>query len=160
MSWALQQTAISPIQKFVLLAIADNADGDGRSLCSQASISQYTNIDEADIPGIVSELAGLGLLIRYPGSMYMLECGPSQFQGYFSQPKKRISSSVRLRVFHRDGMACLRCGSDDIGKLRADHVVPESKGGPATLENLQTLCEPCNSWKGVKSIDFRKEVAL
>jgi hypothetical protein len=34
--------------------------------------------------------------------------------------------------------------------LSADHVIPESKGGPTTLENLQTLCMRCNLKKGVK----------
>ena len=35
--------------------------------------------------------------------------------------------------------------------LTADHVIAESAGGPTTLENLQTLCRPCNSRKGTKS---------
>lgn len=32
--------------------------------------------------------------------------------------------------------------------LQADHIYPESKGGPTTLENLQTLCKPCSIRKG------------
>jgi 5-methylcytosine-specific restriction endonuclease McrA len=54
----------------------------------------------------------------------------------------------RLRpfVYERDGHRCQHCGT---GKsLSLDHVIPRSKGGPTTLENLQTLCCPCNSSKG------------
>lgn len=70
--------------------------------------------------------------------------------------KKPIPKDIRAQVFERDGHVCLRCGSDDRHRLRADHIVPESKGGPATLENLQTLCMSCNTWKAVKTIDFRR----
>jgi hypothetical protein len=161
MSWALQQTAISPIQKFVLLAIGDNADGDGTSVCRSSTISRYTNLSEAEADAVVSELVSLGLLASYPEHTYLLACGPDEDSvNQFGFRKKPISQSMRLRVFQRDGKACLRCGCDDLTKLRADHVVPESKGGEATLDNLQALCEPCNTWKGVKTIDFRKEVAL
>ncbi|WP_409438552.1 HNH endonuclease [Pseudomonas sp. JAI120] len=70
------------------------------------------------------------------------------------RPKKAvIGQSVRTQVFERDLYRCLRCG--DHKNLRADHVHPESMGGDAVLENLQTLCASCNSWKGVKVIDFR-----
>lgn len=62
--------------------------------------------------------------------------------------KKPISFSLRWEVFKRDDFRCKHCGTRD--HLRADHILPESKGGPTTLENLQTLCRTCNSKKGVK----------
>nr|WP_230589637.1 HNH endonuclease [Pseudomonas chlororaphis] len=72
-----------------------------------------------------------------------------------STKKEPIPSSLRAQVFARDGYACLRCGCSVLLRLRADHVVPESKGGKASIESLQTLCMSCNSWKGVQTIDFR-----
>jgi len=48
---------------------------------------------------------------------------------------------------------CLRCKRRR--KLTADHVIPVSKGGTSSIENIQPLCKPCNSWKHTKSIDFR-----
>ena len=69
--------------------------------------------------------------------------------------KSPISSGLRAQVFARDGHACLRCGCSEQLRLRADHVIPESKGGEASMANLQTLCMSCNSWKGVQMIDFR-----
>ncbi|MEV0947861.1 HNH endonuclease [Rhodococcus sp. NPDC049939] len=70
----------------------------------------------------------------------------SRPQGY---RKKKISNTLRTQVFERDEYACRKCGVRK--NLRADHIVPERGGGPATLENLQTLCASCNSSKGVKS---------
>ena len=49
----------------------------------------------------------------------------------------------------------LRSGSSVLMRLRADHIIPESKGGEASIDILQTLCMSCNSWKGAQAIDFR-----
>ena len=66
------------------------------------------------------------------------------------KPQKRpIPESLRWDVFERDGHRCRRCGSGR--RLCADHIEPESKGGPMTLDNLQPLCRSCNSKKGVKA---------
>lgn len=62
--------------------------------------------------------------------------------------KQPITADIRLKVFKRDGYACRQCGARD--DLEADHVVPEAKGGPATIENLQTLCGWCNRHKGCR----------
>lgn len=67
-------------------------------------------------------------------------------EGRRSQGKQPIPRLLRLRVFERDGYACLHCGTQE--NLSCDHIVPESKGGPTTFENLQTLCRSCNSRKG------------
>ncbi len=48
---------------------------------------------------------------------------------------------------------CLCCGQQK--PLTADHVVPLSKGGANTIDNIQPLCKPCNSRKGDKTIDYR-----
>lgn len=65
---------------------------------------------------------------------------------YLKQP---ITEAIRQQVFERDGHRCVRCQSTM--RLSADHVVPERAGGRTTLENLQTLCMPCNNEKGTKA---------
>jgi HNH endonuclease len=62
--------------------------------------------------------------------------------------KGSIPKKLRDAVFERDGYICKKCGSARL--LQADHIHPESKGGPTTLENLQTLCKKCNLKKGSK----------
>jgi 5-methylcytosine-specific restriction endonuclease McrA len=34
--------------------------------------------------------------------------------------------------------------------MTRDHIQPKSKGGPETLENMQTMCTRCNGKKGNK----------
>lgn len=56
----------------------------------------------------------------------------------------------------RHGNRCLGCGrSEPEIRLTMDHVIPISKGGIHTIENIQPLCGSCNSKKGTRSIDFR-----
>lgn len=62
--------------------------------------------------------------------------------------RAKIPDVLRLEVYARDGFACLHCGTTE--RLSLDHIYPWSLGGPDTLENLQTLCRPCNSRKGAK----------
>ena len=53
----------------------------------------------------------------------------------------------------RYGHRCLRCGA--AARLTADHITPLSKGGGNGIGNIQCLCGPCNSAKGVNTTDYR-----
>jgi 5-methylcytosine-specific restriction endonuclease McrA len=60
--------------------------------------------------------------------------------------RKRVSKAKRRRVFERDGLACVACGTGE--ELSIDHVIPIAKGGTNDESNLQTMCAPCNNAKG------------
>jgi hypothetical protein len=49
---------------------------------------------------------------------------------------------------------CLCCGIKT-DKLTMDHVIPLSKGGNHTKDNIQPLCKLCNSIKHTNVIDYR-----
>jgi 5-methylcytosine-specific restriction endonuclease McrA len=53
---------------------------------------------------------------------------------------------TRRAVFARDGWACQYCGSRS--SLTVDHVIPRSKGGDSTWDNIVASCAPCNRRKG------------
>lgn len=64
--------------------------------------------------------------------------------------KQRISSFIRRQVIQRDGYHCVYCDEDlSQAEIHLDHVIPESKGGPTTVDNLQVTCRKCNTAKGV-----------
>jgi 5-methylcytosine-specific restriction endonuclease McrA len=65
--------------------------------------------------------------------------------GFKKQP---IPQLLRSRVFARDDFKCKKCGATE--RLSVDHIIPESKGGTLDMDNLQTLCKPCNSRKGAR----------
>lgn len=85
------------------------------------------------------------------------------------------SSSLRLKAFKHYGTTCVRCGrtgthfritpnsspesenqyhlslfSDDNYLITIDHIVPLSAGGCDNMDNLQPMCQPCNSQLGDK----------
>lgn len=53
------------------------------------------------------------------------------------------------------GARCMACGSSH--RLTLDHILPVSKGGRTTMENVQILCRRCNKAKGDSIMDFREE---
>jgi 5-methylcytosine-specific restriction endonuclease McrA len=62
-----------------------------------------------------------------------------------SGASRYIPADVRKAVYERDGGKCVRCGNTNA--LQYDHILPFSKGGASTVENLQLLCANCNSEK-------------
>jgi len=59
----------------------------------------------------------------------------------YVQPS-RNPAFTRFNVFLRDRFTCQYCGSRD--DLTFDHLIPRSKGGQTTWENVVTACSPCN----------------
>jgi 5-methylcytosine-specific restriction endonuclease McrA len=53
---------------------------------------------------------------------------------------------TRRAVFARDNWTCQYCGARS--QLTVDHIVPRSKGGNSTWENIVASCAPCNRRKG------------
>ena len=57
-------------------------------------------------------------------------------------------------VFRRDNHTCQYCAVHCAGSMVSiDHVIPKSKGGRNTWNNLVTACVPCNNRKGSKTLD-------
>ena len=65
---------------------------------------------------------------------------PSTSRGYDAHWRRLV------RIAIARSPVCSRCGS--IAHLTGDHIIPLSKGGTSTLENIWVLCRSCNSRKG------------
>ena len=67
---------------------------------------------------------------------------------YEKLPRQRVKFN-RRNIFARDGNRCQYCGKKfPTTELSLDHVVPRSKGGPASWENIVCACLKCNVKKG------------
>ncbi|PQM47510.1 CRISPR-associated endonuclease Cas9 [Mycobacterium talmoniae] len=82
--------------------------------------------------------------IHSPSTMVELPVSVALHQ-YVHVPYRPGSRVSRDGVLARDGCTCVYCG--EYGDT-LDHVIPESRGGPNTWENLVTACAPCNGRKG------------
>ena len=60
----------------------------------------------------------------------------------------------RRAVFTRDGQTCVYCGSS---ATSIDHVVPRSRGGTHTWDNVVAACRRCNHTKADRSLAEKAE---
>jgi len=64
----------------------------------------------------------------------------------------RMQLVTRKNLYVRDNYCCLYCGKKFHGdELTLDHVIPKSKGGSNSWENLVTCCSACNRRKADKT---------
>lgn len=59
-----------------------------------------------------------------------------------------IPRDIMLKVVRRDGQICRICNkpvADD--QVEFDHIIPFSKGGPLTADNIRLTCRSCNRKK-------------
>jgi 5-methylcytosine-specific restriction endonuclease McrA len=54
---------------------------------------------------------------------------------------------TRKAVLARDAYTCQYCGHEASG-LTVDHVIPRSRGGESSWDNIVASCAPCNRKKG------------
>lgn len=80
---------------------------------------------------------------------YEWAVGKKGHMTFVEEQRRIVTDSLRYDVLKRDGFRCRVCGAtvSDGAKLEVDHIIPVSKGGKSTMDNLQTLCERCNRGK-------------
>lgn len=63
----------------------------------------------------------------------------------------------RDHVFYRDNFKCQYCASSfKKSELTLDHVMPKSRGGDTSWENIVTACKACNNKKADKTPEEAK----
>lgn len=63
----------------------------------------------------------------------------------------RKPAFTRFNLYLRDEWTCQYCGQvHRTHELTFDHVIPRSKGGRTSWENIVAACRPCNTQKGDK----------
>jgi 5-methylcytosine-specific restriction endonuclease McrA len=103
---------------------------------------------------LVLALKGKAEVLHTNGHMFRSEAleirAPSVVRlNYFVKVPYRARSSLSRRaVFVRDDYECQYCGRP---AENVDHVVPKSRGGAHTWDNVVAACRPCNSRKENRS---------
>lgn len=64
------------------------------------------------------------------------------------EESRHIAQAVKTAVWQRDGGRCVQCGAEEY--LEFDHIIPFSKGGASTIQNVQVLCRRCNLKKSAR----------
>ena len=84
-----------------------------------------------------------------------------KFKNSIAGQRALMTSALREKIKNRDHYTCQMCGLSTEQEpnllLEIDHIIPLSKGGKTTEENLQTLCWKCNRKKGTKIISIEND---
>ena len=142
-----------------VLCVASKNDG---MLPSATDLAFQLRTTAQRVAAIVAELVAAGLVDKlegggfkphnWDGRQYKSDNSTGRVQRYrekraaaglpvtWTAPKK-----LKAAVYERDGHQCVYCGSLD--DLSIDHKTPQSRGGTDDMDNLQTLCRPCNASK-------------
>lgn len=121
-----------------------NQDYRALTVCSVERATVLVLLQKADLVEAES-----GRWIRSP-SLRLPWPSIVRLRAYVSIPFKRITLT-RRNVMRRDRSRCQYCGHRD--RLTIDHVLPRSRGGRDTWDNLVTACVPCNNRKGNRTPD-------
>lgn len=75
-------------------------------------------------------------------------------RAFAKEQRTLMTKKLREYIKNRDNFTCCTCGNSTHTEpnllLEIDHIIPISKGGPTTEDNLQTLCWKCNRSKSNK----------
>ena len=125
-------------------AVAPHRAGDGHALLAPVLVlnASYEPINVcAARRALVLVLKGVAM--RLPSVIRLLE--------YRRIPHQSRALS-RKNILLRDRNTCQYCATVlPSGELTLDHVIPRSRGGSSTWENLVACCHPCNRRKGNQS---------
>lgn len=77
-----------------------------------------------------------------------------KFKKSIAGQRALMTSSLREEIKERDHYTCKKCKNSTEKEpnllLEIDHIVPLSKGGPTSRDNLKALYWRCNRSKGAK----------
>jgi 5-methylcytosine-specific restriction endonuclease McrA len=120
----------------------------GRSLVLNASFEPLGVV--ALRRAVVLVLMDKAEVVAHNGHLFRSErielASPSviRLRYYVRVPRRVHVTPNRKAVFLRDGHVCQYCGA---AAENVDHVVPRSRGGPHTWDNVVAACRRCNTRK-------------
>lgn len=102
------------------------------------------NLDPAYMQKRVKELLADKEVGKRTGIyQYLLEGEKTDAEKYLSL--RQFDKDDMAAKYHEQGGLCAICGKPfDQKDMHGDHIIPWSKGGKTTYDNLQMLCVPCN----------------
>lgn len=106
--------------------------------------------------------------LKYKEEYLKTDKGKLAVNKYNHNRRTNISNSIKnltveeknYILYNLQNNQCVRCGRTFNEELKPtlDHIIPVNKGGPLTKENVQFLCQSCNSKKHTKTIDYRPNI--
>lgn len=119
---------LTPCVEFEICVTLYLTNINGKVISSKSGIFNATQVE-----GIIAKL-------NKKSNGYYLD--NSIWDSICAVERGKVSNKIRFAVYAKNGNKCCYCGSKN--NLEIDHIIPISKGGKSTFDNLQTLCHKCN----------------
>ena len=128
---------------------------------SDAAIADAIGVDLAMWHEVLAYFLDTGgFHIDPSGALCVTNFAKRQADTLGKRPHKSRWEVIRNAVFQRDDFTCRYCG-ERAERPECDHIVPVSRGGSNTLDNLATSCQRCNRSKRDKTpSEWRSEYEL
>lgn len=123
-----------------------NQDYSALSVCSATKAFLLVYLDKAELVSHAPNQHLRTIDAHYPMPTVI------RLHRYVQVPYKGVMMT-RQNIFKRDQHRCVYCNTHE--DLTLDHVIPRSRGGRSSWDNLTTACKRCNAKKG----DFTPEEA-
>lgn len=136
-----------------LAVIIKSMHGDGNSPCFFSDSVKYYNKETDELMISYIYFTNNENLLKEPTYSSIVDLTKERIHKHLSsKPKnnkkgnnKYLTKSIRYEVLKRDNFKCVHCGKTKKDtSLEIDHIIPSSRNGTDTLDNLQTLCKECN----------------
>src|ERR1044071_5885744 len=127
--------SVATVRRAVVLLFSDAAHAvdAGETYDFQSWLTQPVRSEDDGLPIVGGE-------VRVPRVLHLLR--------YDRAPRVAVRLT-RRNLMIRDSFQCQYCGRSPTQRdLNVDHVVPRSRGGADSWENLVVSCRPCNLRKG------------
>lgn len=130
-----------------------------------SSVDLDKNVLNKDLPYI--ELLGKYFRFRkeisYEEAIYLVDNDLARVYNEYTIYLIKDKDDIKKEVFKRDNYTCVYCGK--YGNT-VDHVIPKSKGGEYSFNNLVCSCKDCNNLKDDLELNvnefkkYRNEIKL
>jgi 5-methylcytosine-specific restriction endonuclease McrA len=136
-----QPVQITTVKRAMVLLYGDAAE----AIDEEGEARGFVAWRELDVREGDDALPIVGGALRVPRVVHL--------HRYDRTPRATVRLTRRNLMF-RDAHQCQYCGKRPaLRDLNIDHVLPRSRGGDDTWENLVTACRDCNLRKGWKTPD-------
>lgn len=162
MAYAYKWKFDRPAEREVYMALADHADEDGRDIRpAVALVAWKVDLGERTVRNHITALVAKGILVKDTDGNSAEQPDTYHIDATKAVPKEPLSpfglragrrvrqSDVRRLLKSQKGL-CYYCRARMGDAYTMDHVVPVSRGGSNSPENLVLACRSCNSRKGTR----------
>ena len=154
--WTPERRKVASDRNKLLGVVPPNRKGTVMPESAKLAISAYNKLVHKEPPHYSGELHPL-----WKGGKVTEKVRKARYQSHRRALKNASLGNHTyeqwLELKEKFGNKCLACLKIEPEiKLAADHVIPISLKGSDSIENIQPLCQPCNSSKRTKVIDYRR----